>query len=141
MARLPPLLPGVRLLILNEGELATRVGRSLRGEADLLEACREVRSQGVRDLIVTRGARGITHTTDTGVAHLEAQPADVVDVTGAGDAFAAAVCWSLGRGEDLGQACLRGLHLSALTIASTGTVSPQLTPATLGDITQLIHPD
>jgi pseudouridine kinase len=141
MARLPRALPGVRLLILNEGELAARVGRSLRGEADLLEACREVRAQGVRDLIVTHGARGVTHTTETGVAHLQAQPAEVVDVTGAGDAFAAAVCWSISRGEDLRLACRRGLHLSALTLASRHTVSPELAPGTFDDITQLIHQD
>jgi pseudouridine kinase len=141
MARLPPLLPGVRLLILNEGELAARVGRSLHGEADLLDACRAVRAQGVQDLIVTRGARGVTHTTGTGVAHLQAQPAEVVDVTGAGDAFAAAVCWSLSRDDDLRLACRRGLHLSALTLASKDTVSPALTPGTLDDITHTIHQD
>jgi pseudouridine kinase len=141
MARLPQALHGVRLLILNEGELAARVGRLLDGEADLAEACREVQAQGVRELIVTRGSRGVTYTTAAGVAHLEAQATSVVDVTGAGDAFAAAVCWSISRGEGLQQACRRGLHLSALTLACKETVCPDLSPATLDDNTHTILQD
>jgi pseudouridine kinase len=131
MARLPQRLDGVRLLILNEGELAARVGRPLQSEAELAQACTEVRAQGALDLVVTRGARGVTYTTETGIAHLEAHITGVVDVTGAGDAFAAAVCWSISRGEDLSLACRRGLQLSALTLACKDTVCPDLSPATL----------
>jgi pseudouridine kinase len=141
MARLPQSLSGVRLLILNEGELAARVGRALDGEAALADACREVRAQGVRDLVVTRGARGVAYTLDAGVAYLEAQAAEVVDVTGAGDAFAAAVCWSIGRSDDLALACLRGLQLSALTLACRDTVCPALAPGLLDGPTNLIHQD
>ncbi|HBI68426.1 MAG TPA: pseudouridine-5-phosphate glycosidase, partial [Massilia sp.] len=45
-------LAGVRLLILNEGELAARVGRALEGEAELAAACREVQAQGAEDVVV-----------------------------------------------------------------------------------------
>jgi pseudouridine kinase len=134
MERLPLDLRGLRLLILNEGELAARVGRELRTEQDLASACREVQAQGAQDLIVTRGARGVIHTTANGVEQLDAPAARIVDVTGAGDAFAAAACWSLNQGGgDLALACRRGLRLSALTLASNHTVCPDLTPASLGD--------
>jgi pseudouridine kinase len=59
MARLPRDLRGLRLLILNQGELAARMGRVLRTDQDLAAACREVQAQGARDLVVTRGARGV----------------------------------------------------------------------------------
>lgn len=131
MARLPHDLFGVRLLILNEGELAARVGRSLAGEAELAEACREVQAQGVQDIVVTRGARGVLFTSGASVEHLAAPPAEVVDVTGAGDAFAAAACLTFGHGsDDLALACRRGLRLAALTLACADTVSPALTPNT-----------
>jgi pseudouridine kinase len=127
MLRLPQSLLGLRLLILNEGELATRVGRRLEGDAAIGAACREVQGQGAQDVIVTRGARGVMYTTPLGVMRLDAPLVDVVDVTGAGDAFAAAVCWSLHSGEaDLGLACRRGLQLSALTIECEQTVCPAL---------------
>jgi pseudouridine kinase len=141
MARLPHDLRGIRLLIVNEGELATRVGRPLHTEDDFAQACRAVQAQGARDLVVTRGAAGVLYTTGDGIEQLDAPPADVVDVTGAGDAFAAAVCWSLQQDEDLALACQRGLHLSALTLASAQTVCPQLSPAVFGNPQPLIDQD
>lgn len=138
MNRLPASLAGVRLLILNAGELATRVGRPLAGDVELAQACREVRAQGAEDVIVTLGARGVLYTCPGGhVEHLPAPDAEVVDVTGAGDAFAAAVCLSLhGGGNDLALACRRGLQLAAMTIACRETVCPQLAPDTFGTLTQ-----
>jgi pseudouridine kinase len=127
MVRLPANLLGLRLLILNEGELAARVGRKLEGDAAIGAACAEVQGQGAQDVVVTRGARGVMYTSPLGVMRLDAPPVDVVDVTGAGDAFAAAVCWSLHSGEaDLGLACRRGLQLSAMTIECEQTVCPAL---------------
>jgi pseudouridine kinase len=133
MARLPDDLSGVRLLILNAGELAARVRRPLPDDAALAEAIRTVRAQGAQDVIVTRGARGVLVTAGDGIVDLPAPPVDVVDVTGAGDAFAAAVCWSLVQddGADLVLACRRGLHLSALTLGVPETVHPGLGPDSL----------
>jgi pseudouridine kinase len=135
MARLPAELAGLRLLILNEGELATRVGRTLDGDAAIGAACLELQRQGVRDIVVTRGARGVMYTSASGVMRLDAPAVDVVDVTGAGDAFAAAVCWSLHSGaegsegsDNLALACRRGLQLSAMTIECQQTVCPLLEP-------------
>ncbi|MFS2026183.1 carbohydrate kinase [Massilia sp. CT11-137] len=137
MARLPDDLSGVRLLILNAGELAARVQRPLPDDAAFAAAIRAVQAQGAQDLIVTRGARGVLVTAGDGIVDLAAPPVDVVDVTGAGDAFAAAICWSLvqDRGDngadDLVLACRRGLHLSALTLGVPETVHPGLGPDSL----------
>ena len=135
MARLPQDLHGLRLLILNQGELETRVGHALRTEAELLAACRQVQSQGAQDVIVTRGGTGVVYTTATGIAHIEAPDAHIIDVTGAGDAFAAAVCWSMFHGsEDLLLACRRGLRLSAMTLECEETVCPYLSADILSEI-------
>ncbi|HEU4778044.1 MAG TPA: carbohydrate kinase [Telluria sp.] len=135
MARLPQDLRGLRLLILNQGELETRVGRTVKTEAELLAACREVQAQGAQDVIVTRGGTGVAYTTPGGLAHLEAPDAHIVDVTGAGDAFSAAVCWSLFHGsDDLSLACRRGLRLSAMTLECEETVCPYLSADILAEI-------
>jgi pseudouridine kinase len=141
MARLPDDLRGLRLLILNQGELETRVGAPLRTDADFAAACARVQAQGAQDLIVTRGAGGVLFTrAGGGVTQLAAAEAQVVDVTGAGDAFAAAVCWSLFHGsDDLELACRRGLKLSAMTLACEQTVCPWLGADSLDDIPD-IHP-
>jgi pseudouridine kinase len=142
MARLPHQLGGLRLLIVNEGELATRTGRSLATHADFAAACAQVQAQGAVDVIVTRGAQGVLYTSGDGLAHLAAPPAEVVDVTGAGDAFAAAVCWSLYNGDaSLALACRRGLKLAALTLGSQHTVCPQLAPGLFDDLAIEIDQD
>ncbi|WBS05690.1 winged helix-turn-helix transcriptional regulator [Pseudoduganella sp. SL102] len=149
MARLPRDLAGLRLLILNRGELEARAGRPLPTEAAVRDACRAVRAEGAQDVIVTCGAAGVYYTAahmaagdtadNTAVTKtaakamddlhwLPAHDVDVVDVTGAGDAFSAAVCWTLAQGgTDLAEACARGLRAAALTVQSPHTVSPALT--------------
>lgn len=133
IARLPRDLHGLRLLILNLGELAARAGRALATDADIGAACTELQRDGAQDVIVTRGAEGVMFTAADGMRRLEipaaAPCAEIVDVTGAGDAFAAAVCWTLYNGEtDLELACRRGQLLAAMTVASAQTVAPQLAP-------------
>nr|WP_229224139.1 carbohydrate kinase family protein [Duganella sp. SG902] len=135
MARLPQDLRGLRLLILNRGELETRAGRALPTEADVRAACREVQAQGARDVIVTCGGQGVYHTRDGELVWLAAHQVEVVDVTGAGDAFSAAVCWSLYQGSaDLTLACRRGLKVAAMTLESPETVSPLLAADVLDEI-------
>jgi len=130
--RLPRDLRGLRLLILNLGELAERAGRAMDSEAAIARACLDLQTDGAQDVIVTRGAQGVMFTTPDGLRSLAAPAVDVVDVTGAGDAFAAAVCWSLYSGAaSLDLACRRGLALSAMTIGCAQTVCPQLAPGLL----------
>ena len=135
MARLPADLAGLRLLILNRGELETVAGHALPLEADVRLACRALQARGARDVIVTCGGAGVFHTCGGELAWLPAHKVDVVDVTGAGDAFSAAVCWSLYHGsEDLGLACRRGLKVAAMTLESHETVSPMLAADILDEI-------
>jgi pseudouridine kinase len=135
MARLPADLNGLRLLILNRGELETRVGRALPTEADVRAACQEVQAQGAQDVIVTCGSQGVFHTRGSELVWLAAHQVQVVDVTGAGDAFSAAVCWSLYQGsDDLTLACRRGLKVAAMTLESQETVSPMLAADVLDEI-------
>jgi pseudouridine kinase len=135
MARLPADLAGLRLLILNRGELETLSGHALPTEADVRLACRAVQARGARDVIVTCGSEGVFHTRDGELVWLAAHDVAVIDVTGAGDAFSAAVCWSLYQGsQDLTLACRRGLKVAAMTLESPDTVSPMLAADVLDEI-------
>jgi len=68
MARLPPDLCGLRLLILNQGELESRVGKPLQNEEQVAQACRTVQQQGAQDVIVTFGGDGVLYTSAAGCA-------------------------------------------------------------------------
>ncbi|MBC3934711.1 winged helix-turn-helix transcriptional regulator [Undibacterium sp. CY7W] len=131
MQRLPAQLQGLRLLILNHGELEQRAGQALPDQAAIQQAVAKLRTQGVQDVIVTMGSAGVLCTRpDTNLlTAIPAPQCEVVDVTGAGDAFSAGVCYSLlQQATQLELACQRGQQLAALTLQSGRTVSGQLHP-------------
>ncbi|MCU6434734.1 PfkB family carbohydrate kinase [Undibacterium sp. Jales W-56] len=137
MNRLPANLQGVRLLMLNRAELETRTVQALITEDEIRHACRLLQAQGAQDVMVTLGAAGVMLTDGPAWHQLAAPVVAVQDVTGAGDAFAAAVCWSLCQDNaDMLTAAQRGLHLAALTLQSAATVCPDLTPDTLTHLTE-----
>ena len=73
------------------------------------------------------GASGSLLSSADGAVALDAVPADVVDVTGAGDAMLAAFCHALLAGAEPAAAAAYGHSAAALTIASPHTVRPDLT--------------
>ena len=133
MMRLPQRLEGVSLLILNRGEIITRIGRDLPGVTEIMTACQELQTQGVLQIVVTLGEGGVILAgKHDSPRHIPALPARIVDVTGAGDAFSAGVVASLSRHpEDLHRACLLGQRLAVMTLGSLASVCPELTPALL----------
>jgi len=129
-------LLGLRTLVLNRAELAALLGldgTAAQDEAALRAGLAELHRRGVEQLVLTLGAGGVLHSQrGRPVQALAAPPVPVLDVTGAGDAFAAGVCAGLVQhGEDLDGACRLGLRLAALTLQTAATVHPDLSPALL----------
>ncbi|MCV2358103.1 winged helix-turn-helix transcriptional regulator [Paucibacter sp. TC2R-5] len=133
MARLPADLRGLNLLMLNRDELSACAGMAIDSDADLELAHQGLSARGLRRLIVTQGADAIWFgAAGEALKSLKPKRAKVVDVTGAGDAFAAGVCAGLGQApDDLAAACRLGMSLARLTLQSEHTVSPELSPALL----------
>ena len=59
---------------------------------------------------------------------------DVVDTTGAGDAFFAGAAIGLTYGKTVGEACVIGTRLAASVIASRENVCPRFQPEEFGII-------
>jgi sugar/nucleoside kinase (ribokinase family) len=84
------------------------------------EAVREL-GRGYRLACVTRGAGGAVAALDGAVESATAPPVDVVDPTGAGDAFAAGLLVALARGAPLAEALVQGCRRGAEAAAAAGT--------------------
>lgn len=138
MDRLPQDLRGLTLLLLNRDELAACTGLALDGEAALDDAWARLQSRGLQGLVLTQGS-GEVRCAWAGqpLARVPAPAvADIVEVTGAGDAFSAGVIAGLQRApQDLAAASRLGQRLAALTLQSAATVSPLLSPALLEETT------
>ena len=124
MNRLPQDLRGLQCLILNRGELHAL------GDPDPAV----LHQRGVPQVIMTDGAQGLVCSqAGSPPQHLAPLPATaVIDVTGAGDAFAAGVCAGLWQQpHELLRAARLGLQLAAQTLQTEATVHPDISPAWL----------
>ncbi|MDI6811554.1 MAG: PfkB family carbohydrate kinase, partial [archaeon] len=76
--------------------LSLRELKSLIGGADYDKGADMLLNKGARIVCVTLGERGCYVASSTGASHLiDAYPTNVVDTTGAGDAFAAGFLYGL----------------------------------------------
>jgi len=121
-ARLGP-LPGLHTFTPNRDELAAWAG------TDDADAAREhAHAQGIDVVWLREGADGSTmHTGDGTTTRLRLPPAEVVDVTGAGDAMLAAYVHRLRAGDAVVQAGWFATAAAWLTVQSTTTVRRDLT--------------
>jgi ribokinase len=110
---------GVDLLLPNWLE-----ARALTGTDDPTEAARRL-AEWFPEVVVTLGEEGALWTDGTELMRMEAEPARVVDSTGAGDAFAAGLLAARTRGAGPGEALRAGCALAARAVATTGA-RPQL---------------
>ena len=94
---------------------------------------RRIRMAGIPRIIVTMGEQGAVYAELSGRAGFcPPLKVDVVDTTGAGDAFFAGVAIGLTYGKTTGEACVIGTRLAASVIASRGNVCPRFEPEEFG---------
>lgn len=72
--------------------------------------------------IVTEGVKGVTVHSSGESSHYSAHPADAVDATGAGDAFAAGLLWEIGQGRSLDEGVRLGLGWAATAVQSKSSM-------------------
>ncbi len=75
---------------------------------------------GARSAVVTLGANGAALADADRAEHVPGLPADVVDTTGAGDAFAGTLAWRLSQGDTLSDAARWAVRVSAHSVGHTG---------------------
>ena len=91
-------------------------------EVELIGGVDAVVEQGVRTVIVTRGAEGVSIHSSEGRLDQPAFPVDPVDTTGAGDAFCGALGARLAAGDDVAAAVAFAAAAGALATTRHGAV-------------------
>jgi len=134
--KLPERLDGVDVILPNREEAAYLAGTDVDTEEQVAQAAARIRERGVRCAVITMGEQGVYCQSDQGEALLPPIPADVVDVTGAGDAFAAGFLFGKANGENDLTACRMGLAAASLTLSTAESVSPLLKAEKLFEMTK-----
>lgn len=101
---------------------------------EMLEQLPELSKRaGIKKMIVTMGAQGAVYYSEDGEAGIcPAHKVDVVDTTGAGDAFFSGITAGITYGRTLREACEIGTRLSASVITTKENVCPRFRPEEFG---------
>lgn len=115
-------LCGVDILTPNESELRILLGLLPDDPTPTPHLARGLRRCGVNTIVVTMGGEGALLLTDQEETHVPGVPVDVVDTTGAGDAFNAGLAVALAEGRPMLQAVQFANCAGALACSKLGVV-------------------
>lgn len=140
-APLPP-LSDVDYLVVNETEGARLANVDDWHSLPLEQLLAQVKqSCGCQSVIMTLGAEGCAGLTDEGFWQLPGTPVQVLDTTGAGDAFLSAMIVCLVKGRSIQEACRWAGRFASHTTTKRGTLPAYPTmnelAAQLGDQVRL----
>ncbi len=122
-------LRNVDYLTPNETELRILLGLAPDDPADTVDLARRLRARGVGNLIVTMGEKGALILTEDGMETVDGVPVEVVDTTGAGDAFNAGLAVALAEGKSLSAAVHFANRCGAFACRALGAVTALATRA------------
>ncbi len=115
-------------LVVNEHEAAFLLGREVEGVKGALSAAPELLTSGPRSAVITIGEDGAVLADGESVEHLPAPEVDVVDTTGAGDAFVGALATQIARGASLQEAVAYAVRAGAAAVTKEGAQGALPTP-------------
>ena len=110
------------ILTPNEQETETLVGYPISDDATAERAARELLGMGPSAVVLHRGAHGALLVTPDDTIHIPSFSVDVVDTTGAGDAFSGALSVAVAEGLPLMDAVRRANAAGALAVTRLGTL-------------------
>jgi ribokinase len=115
------MLSMVDVLTPNETEAQIITDVPVRSPQEAEAAARQLLAQGVGTAVITLGAKGALIVTPTETEHVPGQQVEVVDTTGAGDAFNGALAVALAEGKELVEAVAFSNAAAALQVTRFGT--------------------
>ena len=113
-----------------EAELLS--GVAITDEASLRAAADALLATGLHRVFISLGGDGVFAADRSGErVHLPVLPAEMVNTTGCGDAFMAAITWAYLAGTDLTGTAKAGLAASAIAMEGAETINPAMSAEAL----------
>ena len=112
-----------------EAELLS--GVKIETKQDLDRAAQKLLDAGVHRMFISLGADGVYAGTQEQRLQLPNLPGHMVNTTGCGDAFMAALVWAYLEGTDLRDTALSGLAAGSIAMESSETINPNMSAEAL----------
>jgi pseudouridine kinase len=127
-SRLTEAIPGCTLIKPNQTEARALTGVDSTTRSGTAAAARRLAQLGARNVVVSRGADGFHLLCDGFDGHVAAEPTELVDVTGAGDALLSAAFVGLLQGLPAPALSTAMRRCAALVCGSSRPVSSAIGP-------------
>ena len=125
--KLQPVLGRLHTLKPNRIEAELLSGVAITDEASLRAAADALLATGLHRVFISLGGDGVFAADRSGErVHLPVLPAEMVNTTGCGDAFMAAITWAYLQGTDLTDTAKAGLAASVIAMESAETINPAM---------------
>ena len=133
--RLCPYIDQLYLIVPNASETTSlcKVNGPAEDRETGTEVARTLVTMGAKVAVVTMGELGLSYAHGSGGGFIRAVHTNVVDTTGAGDAFSGGVIFGLLNDVPLDEAMRLGITAASLTLESQFTVLPELSQELLYD--------
>jgi ribokinase len=116
-AEIVEFLPLIDLLLMNKTEAEYFTGETPQGTPEYAKC---IRALGAAESVVTLGADGALIFQRYKISHIEAQSANVVDTTAAGDTYAGALVARTYRGDSLPSAARYASYAAGIAVSRMG---------------------
>mgnify|MGYP003376637755 CR=1 FL=1 len=124
--KLRPVLGKLHTLKPNRLEAELLSGVAITDEASMNRAADALLATGLRRVFISLGADGVFAADRTSRCHIPCCPGKMVNTTGCGDAFMAAIAWAYLEGTDLEGTARAGLAASSIAMESEETINPAM---------------
>ena len=129
--KLRPILDRIHTLKPNKLEAELLSGVKIDSLEDVTAAAKKLLEMGVHRLFISLGAEGVLAAMDERFVRLPNIPGKMVNTTGCGDAFMAALVWAYLEGTDLENTARAGLAAGSIAMESGLTINPQMSEEAL----------
>ena len=124
--KLRPILGKLHTLKPNRLEAELLSGVTITDDASLNRAADILLETGLRRVFISLGGDGVFAADHNSRCHLPCLPGKMVNTTGCGDAFMAAIVWAYLEGTDLENTAKAGLAASSIAMESAETINSDM---------------
>lgn len=129
--KLKPVLGKLHTLKPNRLEAELLTGVPVTDDDGLNRAADALLKTGLHRVFISLGAEGVFAAGQDSRMRLPCLPGKMVNATGCGDAFMAAITWAYLQGTDLEETAAAGLAASAIAMESRETINPVMSEGVL----------
>jgi pseudouridine kinase len=134
--KLRGILNKIHTLKPNRIEAQLLSGIEITDERTLALAADKLLELGLQRIFISLGADGVFCADQNDTAKIPCYPAEIVNTTGAGDSFMAALAWSYEQGLSLADSGRAGLAAASLCVTSSQTISDKISSDSILSIIQ-----